>query len=444
MDLNRIATITADELLDSRGLPTLEVTAVTRGGTTGSAMVPSGRSTGQFEAVELRDGDLGRFGGKGVLKAMEHVKGEICSALLGMPIDNQSAVDRTMVDLDGSESKARLGANAILGVSVACARAAANLHGLPLYRYLGGAGARLLPVPMFNVLNGGKHASHGTDVQEFKLVPAGASSFREAVRYGVETYHALGDVLRDMNLPTNVGDEGGYAPGLPSNAAAMDAIMLAIERAGYRPGEDIFIGLDPAATSFYTNDAYRLTCDKLTLSTKEMIAYWKAWTNKYPLISLEDPLAESDWPGFATITAELGDALQIVGDDLFVTNPRMLARGIRENCCNSILIKPNQIGTLSEVFETVRMANRAGYTCLVSHRSGETEDAFIADLAVALSTGQIKSGAPARGERVEKYNRLMRIERELGHDAIYPGMAAFTVRAMFCTPSAKPHQGGNS
>lgn len=429
MDLNRIASVTAEELLDSRGLPTLEVTVVSRGGITGSAMVPSGRSTGRHEAKELRDGDVRRFRGQGVLKAVEHVRGEICTTLLGMPIDNQAAIDRTMIDLDGSDSKARLGANAILGVSVACARAAANLHGLPLYRYLGGAAARVLPVPMFNVLNGGKHASHGTDIQEFKLVPTGAQSFREAVRYGVETYHALADVLQDLNLPTNVGDEGGYAPGLPSNAAAMDVIIRAIERAGYRPGEDIFIGLDPAATSFHTGGVYQLTRDKLTLSTQEMIAYWKDWASRYPLISLEDPLAESDWTGFAKITAELGDGMQIVGDDLFVTSPHMLARGIRERCCNSILVKPNQIGTLTETFETVRLANRAGYTCLVSHRSGETEDALIADLAVALSSGQIKSGAPARGERVEKYNRLMRIERELGHDAIYPGISAFTAHA---------------
>lgn len=427
MDLNRISTITADELLDSRGLPTLEVTVVSRGGTAGSAMVPSGRSTGRFEAVELRDGDAARFGGQGVLKAVEHVKGEICTALLGMPVDNQAAIDRTMIELDGTGTKARLGANATLGVSVACARAAASLHGLPLYRYLGGAGARVLPVPMFNVLNGGKHASQGTDIQEFKLVPAGAPSFREAVRYAVETYHALGEILKDRNLPTNVADEGGYAPGLPANAAAMDVIMLAIERAGYRPGEDIFIGLDPAATSFHHDDAYRLTRDNLTLSTPEMIAYWKDWLGRYPLISLEDPLAEDDWLGFAAITAALGDSVQIVGDDLFVTDSRRLARGIREHCCNSILIKPNQIGTLTETFETVRLASRAGYTCLVSHRSGETEDALIADLAVALGTGQIKSGAPARGERVEKYNRLMRIERELGHDAIYPGISAFPV-----------------
>lgn len=427
MDLNRIATIAADELLDSRGYPTLEVRVELRSGVSGAAMVPSGRSTGRYEAVELRDGDAGRYHGLGVLKAVSNVEGVIRDTLSGMEIDNQCALDRALNALDGSEFKSHLGANAILGVSVACARAAANAHGLPLYRYLGGAGAQVLPVPMFNVLNGGKHASHGPDIQEFKLVPAGAPTFREAVRYGVETYHRLGEVLRDMGLATNVGDEGGYAPALPSNAAAMDAIMLAIERAGYVPGQDIFIALDPAATSFFDSEggAYRLARDNLTLSTQELIAFWEAWARTYPLISLEDPLHEADWAGFAAITAQLGQHLQIVGDDLFVTNPRFLQRGIREHCCNSILIKPNQIGSLTQTLGTVCLAQRAGYTCLVSHRSGETEDALIADLAVAINAGQIKSGAPARGERVEKYNRLLRIERELGADAIFPGIAAF-------------------
>lgn len=426
MNLNRIATLTADELLDSRGYPTLEVRVELCSGVSGSAMVPSGRSTGQYEAVELRDGDAGRYHGLGVLKAVRNVEDVIRDALSGMEIDNQCALDRALTELDGSEFKSHLGANAILGVSVACARAAANAHGLPLYRYLGGAGAQVLPVPMFNVLNGGKHASHGPDIQEFKLVPAGAPTFREAVRYGVETYHRLGEVLGDMGLATNVGDEGGYAPALASNAAAMDAIMLAIERAGYVPGQDIFIALDPAATSFFYSDGtYRLARDNLTLSTQELIAYWQAWAQTYPLISLEDPLHEADWGGFAAITTQLGQHLQIVGDDLFVTNPRFLQRGIREHCCNSILIKPNQIGTLTQTLETVRLAQRAAYTCLVSHRSGETEDAMIADLAVAINAGQIKSGAPARGERVEKYNRLLRIERELGADAIFPGLTAF-------------------
>jgi len=425
MSLNRIASIAADEMLDSRGIPALEVTVTLCSGTTGTAMVPSGRSTGQFEAVEMRDGDMDRYRGLGVLNAIRHVRDAISDALCGMEADNQCALDRVMKDLDGTEYKSHLGANAMLGVSIACARAAASAHGLPLYRYLGGAAAQVLPVPMFNVLNGGKHASHGPDVQEFKLVPAGAPTFREAVRYGAETYHALGDILREMGQPTNVGDEGGYVPALASNAAAMDALMLAIERAGYAPGKDIYIGLDPAATSFCIDGSYCLERDDLLLTTDEMIAYWQDWARKYPLISLEDPLADTDWAGFSAITSRLGQRLQIVGDDLFVTNPRFLRRGIAEQCCNSILIKPNQIGTLTETFETARVAQQAGYTCLVSHRSGETGDTLIADLAVALDTGQIKSGAPARGERVGKYNRLMRIETELGQDAVFPGIAAF-------------------
>lgn len=420
-----IDTILADEILDSRGNPTVEVTVTLGNGITASAAVPSGASTGVFEAVELRDGDPRRYGGKGVLSAVRHVNDEIAGALAGMSVDDQRRIDEKLIELDGSENKAVLGANAILGASLACAKAAAIASGLPLFRYLGGTNAHLLPVPMFNVLNGGKHGHQGPDVQEFKLVPLGAPTFREALRYGAETYHALGAVLADAGASTNVGDEGGYVPQLPSNAAAMELIVRAIERAGYRPGEDIAIGIDPAASSFYEDGRYHLTRDSRVLSSAEMIAYWADWVNRYPLVSLEDPLADNDWEGFAALTRELGSRVQIVGDDLFVTNRKFLQRGIDEHCCNSILIKLNQIGTVTETLDTAQLAFSAGYTCLVSHRSGETEDTSIADLAVALGCGQIKSGAPARGERVAKYNRLLAIERMLGDDARFAGRAAF-------------------
>ncbi|WP_322061660.1 phosphopyruvate hydratase [Paraburkholderia sp. J63] len=420
-----IDTILADEILDSRGNPTVEVTVTLRNGITASAAVPSGASTGEFEAVELRDGDPRRYGGKGVLSAVGHVKEEIAGALAGMSVDDQRRIDEKLIELDGSENKAVLGANAILGASLACAKAGAIASGLPLFRYLGGTNAHLLPVPMFNVLNGGKHGHQGPDVQEFKLVPLGAPTFREALRYGAETYHALGAVLADAGASTNVGDEGGYVPQLPSNAAAMELIVRAIERAGYRPGEDIAIGIDPAASSFYEDGRYHLTRDSRVLTSTEMIAYWADWVNRYPLVSLEDPLADNDWEGFAALTRELGSRVQIVGDDLFVTNRKFLQRGIDEHCCNSILIKLNQIGTVTETLDTAQLAFSAGYTCLVSHRSGETEDTSIADLAVALGCGQIKSGAPARGERVAKYNRLLAIERMLGDDARFAGRAAF-------------------
>lgn len=420
-----IQAILGNEILDSRGNPTVEVSVTLSTGVTVSASVPSGASTGEFEAVELRDGDPRRYGGKGVLKAVEHVNGEIARALTGLRVDDQRRIDATLIETDGSDSKKVLGANAILGASLACAKAAAIDSGLPLFRYLGGANAHLLPVPMFNVLNGGKHGNHGPDVQEFKLVPLGAPTFREALRYGAETYHALGKVLAEAGASTNVGDEGGYVPQLPSNAAAMDVIMQAIERAGYRPGEDIAIGIDPAATSFCTGGRYALTRDDRVLTSDEMIAYWADWVDRYPLISLEDPLADNDWDGFAALTRKLGDRVQVVGDDLFVTNRKFLQRGIDEHCCNSILIKLNQIGTVTETLDTARLAFSAGYTCLVSHRSGETEDTSIADLAVALGCGQIKSGAPARGERVAKYNRLLAIESLLGGDARFAGRDAF-------------------
>jgi len=420
-----IQAISADEILDSRGNPTVDVTVTLSNGVTASASVPSGASTGEFEAVELRDGDRARYGGKGVLKAVKHVNAEIAWALDGMPVDDQRRIDERLIEADGSDSKCVLGANAILGASLACAKAAAIETGEPLFRYLGGANAHVLPVPMFNVLNGGKHGDHGPDVQEFKLVPLGAPTFREALRYGAETYHALGKVLSEAGASTNVGDEGGYVPQLPSNAAAMDLILTAIERAGYRPGEDIAIGLDPAASSFYENEHYMLARDGKAFTSNEMIAYWTDWVGRYPLVSLEDPLADNDWKGFAALTKALGSRVQVVGDDLFVTNRRFLQRGIDEHCCNSILIKLNQIGTVTETLDTAQLAFSAGYTCLVSHRSGETEDTSIADLAVALGCGQIKSGAPARGERVAKYNRLLAIERMLGDDARFAGRSAF-------------------
>lgn len=423
--VDSIKDITANEILDSRGNPTLEVTVVLQSGAHGTAAVPSGASTGAYEAIELRDGDQKRYGGKGVLKAVAIVNGLIATALKGMRIDDQRAIDLRLIELDGTERKKRLGANSILGTSLACARAAASSGGMPLFRYLGGSQARLLPVPMFNVLNGGKHGQRGLDVQEFKLIPHGAPTFREALRYGAETYHALGAVLSDMGMTANLGDEGGYVAKLTSNEAAMDAIMQAIHRAGYQPGEDISIGIDPAASSFYNDGFYYLASDDKTLTSEEMTAYWEGWLNRYPLISLEDPLADTDWQGFSYLTHRLGGRVQVVGDDLFVTNKIFLQRGIEQKCCNSILIKLNQIGTVTETMDTAALATSAGYTCLVSHRSGETEDTSIADLAVALCCGQIKSGAPARGERVAKYNRLLAIEKMLGKDAHFAGSSTF-------------------
>lgn len=420
-----IASFAADEILDSRGNPTLKVIVTLEDGTQAAASVPAGASTGEFEANELRDNNPARYGGKGVLQAAVCVEGPIADTLRGQLVDDQRRIDTALIALDGTEFKSRLGANAILGVSLACARAAASCHGLPLYRYLGGANAHVLPVPMFNVLNGGKHAVNGPDFQEFKLVPLGAPTFREALRYGSEIYHTLHALLVEMGLSANVGDEGGFVPELPSNEDAMDILMRAIERAGYRPGEDVCIGIDPAASSFHVDGRYRLARDSRDLSSDEMIEYWAAWLARYPLVSLEDPLSDGDWAGFARLTRELGNRVQVVGDDLFVTNTRFLARGLAEKCCNSILIKLNQIGTVTETLDTARMALHAGYTCLVSHRSGETEDTSIADLAVALNCGQIKSGAPARGERVAKYNRLLEIERQLGEGAAFAGKAVF-------------------
>ncbi|RME85764.1 MAG: phosphopyruvate hydratase [Caldilineae bacterium] len=423
-----IESIIGREILDSRGNPTVEVEVVTAGGAVGRAAVPSGASTGVHEAVELRDGEADRFGGKGVLKAVENVNTVIADALYGMDVTEQAAIDALLIELDGTENKGKLGANAILGVSLACAHAAAAAVDLPLYRYLGGAGARTLPVPMMNILNGGKHAVDSTDLQEFMIMPVGASSFAEALRWGAETYHALKKVLKNKGYSTNVGDEGGFAPSLGYNAEAIEVILEAIETAGYRPGEDIFIALDPASSEIYDPETglYNLAKEGRKLSSEEMVAFYREWVDKYPIISLEDGLAEDDWQGWQKLNAAIGDRVQLVGDDLLVTNTRRIRRAIDEKACNALLCKVNQIGTLTESIAAVEMAHRAGWTAVVSHRSGETEDSTIADLVVALNTGQIKTGAPARSDRVAKYNQLLRIEQDLGDAAVYPGLAAFT------------------
>ncbi len=409
-----IEEILAREILDSRGNPTVEVEVVTVDGDRGRAAVPSGASTGVHEAVELRDEDAARFGGKGVLKAVEHVNTQLADALFGVDVTAQTLIDTILLDLDGSANKGHLGANAILGVSLACAHAAAAAVGLPLYRYLGGAGARTLPVPMMNILNGGKHAVNSTDLQEFMIMPVGADSFAEALRWGAETYHALKKVLKKKGYSTNVGDEGGFAPSLGANAEAIEVILQAIESAGYRPGEDIMIALDPAASEIYDPQTglYDLAKEGRKLSSAEMVAFYVDWVHKYPIISLEDGLAEDDWSGWQQLYAAIGDRVQIVGDDLLVTNTTRIARAIKEKACNALLCKVNQIGTLTESIAAVEMSHRAGWTAVVSHRSGETEDATIADLVVALNTGQIKTGAPARSDRVAKYNQLLRIEEE--------------------------------
>ena len=419
-----IESVLGREILDSRGNPTLEVEVTLVDGSFGRVAVPSGASTGSHEALELRDGDAARYGGKGVTRAIEHVNGELAAAVLGLSAFEQAALDQVLIDLDGTKDKSRLGANAVLGVSLAVARAATASLELPLYRYLGGPAARVLPVPMFNILNGGKHAADSTDFQEFMVMPVGASSFAEALRMGAEVYHALKKVLQKRGLSTNVGDEGGFAPSLPSNEAAIEAVLAAIEVAGYRPGEQVALALDPAASEFYHDGKYALARENRQLSGEEMAAFWEGWCDKHPIASIEDGMAEDDWSGWWQLTANLGRRIQIVGDDLFVTNVERLAKGIREGAANSILIKLNQIGTLTETLAAIEMAHRAGWTAVVSHRSGETEDTTIADLAVAAGTGQIKSGAPARGERVAKYNRLLRIEEELGASARYAGRGA--------------------
>jgi len=411
-----INAITALEILDSRGFPTVRVNVVLDDGSIGTASIPSGASTGENEATELRDGDPARYGGKGVLQAVENVEDEIADALEGFDAREQAAIDEAMIELDGTENKSRLGANAILGVSQAVARAAAQSCGLPLYAYLGGVGARHLPVPMMNVLNGGKHADSSLDFQEFMIFPVGAPSFAEALRYGAETFQALKKILHGKRYATSVGDEGGFAPQLKGgNDEACELIVAAIEKAGYKPGEDIAIALDPAASSFYENGKYRLTrSGQGEKSAAEMVALFKAWVEKYPIVSIEDGHAENDWDGFKAMTTELGDRIQIVGDDLVVTNPKYIARAIEEKACNAALIKLNQIGTVSETIDAIHLCRKAGWGFVISHRSGETEDAFMADFAVAMGGGQIKTGSVCRSERIAKYNRLLEIEAELG------------------------------
>jgi enolase len=420
--------IIAREVLDSRGNPTVEVDVQLESGDIGRAIVPSGASTGAHEALELRDGDKGRYGGKGVLQAVQNVNTTIAEALNGLDAADQVGIDSELIKLDGSETKSKLGANAILGVSLACAKAAAAALGLPLYRYIGGAYAHVLPVPMMNILNGGKHAQDSTDFQEFMVMPVGAPSFREGLRWGVEIYQSLKKVLHDRGQSTNVGDEGGFAPSLPTNEAALEVIMEAIQKAGFAPGEQIMLAMDPAVTELYHDGKYHLARENRSLTSAEMIDYWIDIANRYPLISLEDGLAEDDWEGWKLLRARLGDRVQLVGDDFLVTNVKRLSRAIQENAANSILIKLNQIGSLTETLSAIQMAQRAGWTAVVSHRSGETEDVTIADLVVATNAGQIKTGALARTDRVAKYNQLLRIEEELGDAAEYAGKAAFNVR----------------
>ena len=423
--MSTIERVKAREILDSRGNPTVEVEVELFDGIVGRAAVPSGASTGKYEAVELRDGDSSRFGGQGVLKAVANVNEDIASAIIGMLATDQAAIDHKLIQLDGTANKSRLGANAILGTSLAVAHAAANLLGMPLYRYLGGGATYTLPVPMLNILNGGKHAANSTDFQEFMVVPAGANRFSHALQIGTEVYHYLKQVLRDKGLNTNVGDEGGFAPSLPSNRQAIEAVLSAIEKAGYKPGKDCFIALDPAASEFYKDGKYTLQREGVSLNTKEMVDYYVKWVSSYPIISIEDGMAEDDWEGWQLLTKKLGSKVQLVGDDLYVTNVNRLSQGINLKASNSILIKPNQIGTLTETIAAIKMAQQASWTAVVSHRSGETEDTTIADLAVGLNTGLIKAGAPCRSERTAKYNRLLRIEEELRENASFAGTKAF-------------------
>ena len=426
--LSAIIDVIAREILDSRGNPTVEVDVLLESGVLGRAAVPSGASTGSREAIELRDGDKSRYLGKGVLKAVEHVNTEICEAIIVLDVEDQAFIDRTMIDLDGTENKSRLGANALLAVSMACARAAAEQAGLPLYRYLGGAAPMALPVPMMNIINGGAHANNNIDMQEFMIIPVGAPSFREALRYGAEVFHALKKLLDDAGMATTVGDEGGFAPNLESHEAALKLIVQAIEKAGLQPGIDVAIGVDCASSEFYKDGRYHLESEGLKLTSAELTDYLAAWCDNYPVISIEDGMAEGDWDGWKVLTDKLGRRVQLVGDDLFVTNTRILKEGIDKDIANSILIKVNQIGTLSETFQAIEMAKQAGYTAVISHRSGETEDTTIADLAVATNARQIKTGSLSRSDRMAKYNQLLRIEEELGDTASYPGRDAFRQR----------------
>jgi enolase 1/2/3 len=422
--MSKIRHVHARQILDSRGNPTVEVELSLRSGAHGRAAVPSGASTGQFEAVELRDGGEA-WAGKGVTRAVEAVNGEIAKAVVGLDADDQKALDRALIDLDGTPNKSRLGANAILGVSLAAAKAAAGEEGQPLYRYLGGDAARILPVPLMNVLNGGAHADNRVDFQEFMLVPVGASRFSDALRIGVEVFHVLKQRLKEQGLGTAVGDEGGFAPDLASNESALEVLVAAIEAGGYRAGEQVAIALDPAMSELHEDGSYELAHEGRTLSAAELTDYWRDLSDRYPIVSIEDGMDESDWDGWKLLTEGLGDRLQLVGDDLFVTNSERLRRGIEERVANAILVKVNQIGTLSETLDAMRVAREAGYAAVMSHRSGETEDVTIADLAVATGCGQIKTGAPSRSERVAKYNQLVRIEEGLGGDAEYPGWKAF-------------------
>jgi len=423
--MSAIVDVIAREILDSRGHPTVEADVLLESGVMGRAAVPSGASTGSREAIELRDGDKGRYGGKGVLKAVENVNTEICEAVIGVDATEQSFVDRTLIDLDGSENKSRLGANALLAVSLAVAKAAAEESGLPLHRYLGGAGPLSMPVPMMNVINGGVHADNSLDMQEFMIVPVGFSSFREALRCGSEVFQALKKLLGDRGLSTAVGDEGGFAPRLPKHEVAIKTILEAIEAAGYRPADQVAIALDCASSAFYKDGEYTLAAEGLSLSAEELVDFLATWVDKYPIVSIEDGMAEDDWDGWKLMTRKLGKKVQLVGDDLFVTNTRFIKQGIDKGVANSVLIKVNQIGTLTETFAAIEMAKRAGYTAVVSHRSGETEDTTIADIAVATNALQIKTGSLARSDRLAKYNQLLRIEEDLGDAASYPGREAF-------------------
>jgi enolase len=427
--MTAIAAVHARQILDSRGTPTVEVDVILDDGSSGRAAVPSGASTGAHEALELRDGDRAHFRGQSVLRAVENVNELIAPDLIGQEAEEQAAIDALLLELDGTDNKGKLGANALLGVSLACAKAAAAYVDLPLHRYLGGVNARVLPVPLMNVLNGGRHAENSTDFQEFMLVPLGLQSFSEALRAGVETYGALRDVLRSRGLSTGLGDEGGFAPSLPSNREAVELLVHAIEQAGYQPGRDIAIALDVAATELEENGGYRLAREGRSLSAGQLVDLYAEWLDAYPIVSIEDGLGEDDWEGWQALTQRLGSRVQLVGDDLFVTNTVRLARGIENGCANAILVKLNQIGTLTETLQAIDLADRAGFASIISHRSGETEDTTIADLVVATGAGQIKTGAPARSDRVAKYNQLLRIEEMLGDSAIYAGRSAFRGRA---------------
>ncbi|PYN04425.1 MAG: phosphopyruvate hydratase [Candidatus Rokuibacteriota bacterium] len=425
--MSAITGVYGREILDSRGNPTVEVEVQLESGAWGRAAVPSGASTGKREAMELRDGDAQRYGGKGVQQAVRHVEETIAPEIDGMEASEQAAVDQALLELDGTPNKSALGANAILAVSLAVARAAADDAGLPLYAYLGGVGGRLLPVPLVNVINGGAHADNGIDFQEFMLVPAGADSFGNALRMAVEVFHALKETLKEKKLGTGLGDEGGFAPALGSNTAALDFLMQAIERAGYRPGDDIALALDVAASEFaQDNGRYRLRREGVTLDSEELIGRYEAIVDRYPIVSIEDGLGEDDWAGWAMLTRRLGSRVQLVGDDLFVTNPAVIQQGIQKGLANAVLVKVNQVGTLTETFDAIELAKRAGYGTVISHRSGETEDTFVADLAVAVNAGQIKTGSVARSERTAKYNQLLRIEEELGHAASWPGRSLYS------------------